>query len=99
MLRMVTHEGVSSGKESMLHEDYFLVGSFRGGLISVLDAPDSEDVAILSSYVMSLNREVVLANQLHRGKFSIIRDLGEALIQEQVIELSIGLGQEDTHED
>ena len=99
MLRMVTHEGVSSGKESMLHEDYLLVGGIRGGLVAVFDAPDSEDVTIFSSYVMSLNREVVLANQLHRGKFSIIRDLGEALIQEQVIELSMSLGQEDTHED
>lgn len=99
MLWMVTHEGVACSQEAMLEKDNLLVRCIRGSVISMLDAPHRENVTILRGHIVRLDWEGIFGDELFRGEFSIIWDLLETLVKQQVIVLTIGLGHEYSQED
>ena len=65
----------------------------------MLDAPHRKNVTILCGHVVRLYWEAILGDELFRSEFSVIWDLLESLVKQQVIVLTIGMGHEHSQED
>ena len=83
----------------MLKKHNLLIVSVRRGVITMLDAPHRENVTILRGHVVCLHWEAIFGDELLRSEFGVIWDLLEALVKQQVIVLTIGLGHEYSQED
>ena len=65
----------------------------------MLDAPHRKNVTIFRGHVVCLDWESILGDELFRSEFSVIWDLLESLVKQQVIVLTIGMGHEHSQED